>query len=91
MFWKPVARWISAVPFAGNWWNASSGRVDAPCWTQPAIRYSSRATVDRRRSVSKSMLTSATLPSGSTTPPWLVPVWMLTLLTGSTPSPSSAR
>ena len=37
------------------------------------------------------MLTSATLPSGRTTPPWLVPVWTLTLLIGSRPSPSSAR
>ena len=64
MFWKPVARWISAVPLAGKWWNASSGRVLAPCWTQPARPYSSRATVDRRRSVSKSMLDLGDAPVG---------------------------
>jgi len=32
-------------------------------------------------STSKSSLTSATPPPGSGTPPWLVPVWTLTLLT----------
>ena len=33
--------------------------------------------------------TFATLPSGSTTPPWLVPVWMLTLLIPGVPVPCS--
>ena len=42
-FWKPVARWISAVSTAGKRWNSSSGSVDAPCWTAPASPYS-RAT-----------------------------------------------
>jgi len=37
-FWKPVARWISAQPVAGNLWNMSSGRVEAPCWTAPKDR-----------------------------------------------------
>ena len=42
--------------------------------------------------MSKSMLTAAIVPSGIGTPPWLVPVWMLTLLIGSTtPSPSARR
>ena len=89
MFWKPVARWISAVPLVGKWWNASSGSVEAPCWTAPANPYSSRATVESRLSVSKSILTVAIVPSGSGTPPWLVPVWMLTLLMPEMPEPWS--
>ena len=62
----------------GKWWNSSSGSVDAPCWTAPASPYE-RQTAERRSSVPKSSLTSATPPPGSGTPPCEVPVWTLTL------------
>src|SRR5215208_294792 len=77
VFWKPVARWISAVSTAGNRWKSSSGNVEAPCWTAPASP-DSRATSPRRPRTSKSSLTSATPPAGSGTPPCEVPVWTLT-------------
>src|SRR4028119_712528 len=43
MFWKFVARWISAVSVRGKLLNAVSGSVDAPCCPAPAGADPSRA------------------------------------------------
>jgi fructose/tagatose bisphosphate aldolase len=51
-------------------------KISVQTGTAPAIPYRSRASTERTRSVSKSMVTSAMLPSGSTTPPCDVPVWI---------------
>ena len=59
MFWKFVARWISAVSMRGKLSNAVSGSVDAPCCTAPASPYSSRATLESCSSASRSSFTSA--------------------------------
>ena len=74
MFWKLVARWISAVSTSGKEPNAA-GRQ-----RRGAVLHRAREAVllasDGRRacaSVSKSMATSAMEPSGSTTPPCVVP------------------
>src|SRR5213592_730690 len=71
---KLVARWISIASHLGKWLKASGGSVEAPCCTAPPRRYVARAAADRARSASRSSCTLAIEPSGSTTPPWLVPV-----------------
>ena len=49
-----------------------------------------RASRESSSSVSKSIATWATEPSGSTTPPWVEPVWTLILLGPLTPAPRSS-
>src|SRR5213083_1553554 len=65
---------------AGKCPNASGGRVEAPCCTAPPSPYRARASRDSVCSASRSSWTLAIEPSGSTTPPWLVPVWTEILL-----------
>src|SRR2546425_675759 len=94
MFWKLVARWISIASRAGKCPNASGGRVEAPCCTAPPSPYRARASRDSVCSASRSSWTLAIEPSGSTTPPWLVPVWTEILLIptyGPPPSRCSVR
>src|SRR5438477_650631 len=50
MFWNCVARWISTASLSGNLLKTDSGSVDAPCCTDPAMRYSLRQ-IDERRSI----------------------------------------
>ena len=92
MFWKLVARWISAVSIRGKLPKALDGSVLAPCCTAPASPYSSRAALDSAASAWRSSFTSAIEPSGSTTPPCEVPVCTEILLmpVGPPRAPASA-
>ena len=78
---SPVARWISAVSTSRKRWNSSSGSVLAPCWTVAgqavlAAGHLAQALVDREVDRDRGR---PCRPAGRT-PPWLVPVWTLTLL-----------
>jgi hypothetical protein len=90
MFWNSVARWISHAPTLRELIEQLGRQRRGAVLHRARQAVAARApALDSASSASKSSCTSATVPSGSGTPPWRVPVWIEILLMPSS-RPASA-